>query len=248
MSNVQVQINDLSANIQALETSLTNVTGNTMSNYNQLSRIVANQGNIYNAVYYGSGNINTGNLTVNDDILHSGFTYNPFTVNNTAVTITPPISVPRMNFVSRFSVTAATTGTTYDLLRLSYSLSGAMIIIARVSGHFYFGVNTSSGIFQENRILIDINNTAADTTAGTVSNGTPIIATKGSSGSWTSCNMSVVLTTAGKTLIRVTPVFTGTQSLSASALTIDWTIISSKDSGTNSAIPQITSIDFYAGV
>ncbi len=65
MSNVQVQINDLSANIQALETSLTNVTGNTLSNYNQLSRIVAQQGNIYNAVYYGTGNISTGNLTVN---------------------------------------------------------------------------------------------------------------------------------------------------------------------------------------
>ncbi len=71
-SNVQTQINDLNAAVQALESSLTQITGNTMSNYNQLSRIVAQQANIYNSVYYGIGNIVTGNLSVNENVLISG--------------------------------------------------------------------------------------------------------------------------------------------------------------------------------
>ena len=63
-SNVQTQINDLNAAVQALDSSLTQITGNTMSNYNQLSRIVSQQANIYNTVYYGSGNMSTGFLSV----------------------------------------------------------------------------------------------------------------------------------------------------------------------------------------
>lgn len=71
-SNVQTQINDLNAAVQALDSSLTQITGNTMSNYNQLSRIVSQQSNIYNSVYYGSGNIVTGNLFVNANCNISG--------------------------------------------------------------------------------------------------------------------------------------------------------------------------------
>ncbi len=71
-SNVQTQINDLNAAVQALESSLTQITGNTMSNYNQLSRIVSQQANIYNTLYYGSGNIVTGNLSVSANALISG--------------------------------------------------------------------------------------------------------------------------------------------------------------------------------
>ncbi len=70
-SNVQTQINDLNAAVQALESSLTQITGNTMSNYNQLSRIVAQQANIYNSVYYGSGNIVTGNINVISSLITS---------------------------------------------------------------------------------------------------------------------------------------------------------------------------------
>ncbi len=71
-SNVQTQINNLNAAVQALDSSLTQITGNTMSNYNQLSRIVSQQANIYNSVYYGSGNIVTGNLSVTSNALISG--------------------------------------------------------------------------------------------------------------------------------------------------------------------------------
>ncbi len=71
-SNVQTQINDLNAAVQALDSSLTQITGNTMSNYNQLSRIVSQQANIYNTLYYGTGNLTTGNLSVSANALISG--------------------------------------------------------------------------------------------------------------------------------------------------------------------------------
>ncbi len=71
-SNVQTQINDLNAAVQALDSSLTQITGNTMSNYNQLSRIVSQQANIYNTVYYGTGNMSTGNLVVSANCNISG--------------------------------------------------------------------------------------------------------------------------------------------------------------------------------
>ncbi len=71
-SNVQTQINDLNAAVQALDSSLTQITGNTMSNYNQLSRIVAQQANIYNTLYYGSGNLTSGNLVINGNAIITG--------------------------------------------------------------------------------------------------------------------------------------------------------------------------------
>ncbi len=67
MSNIQAQIDALAGSIQVLDNTVSNITGNTLSNYNQLSRIVAQQGNIYNTVYFGTGNLTTGNLSVNNN-------------------------------------------------------------------------------------------------------------------------------------------------------------------------------------
>ncbi len=55
------------ASINNLQNQFDEITGNTLSNYNQLSRIIAQQGNIYNTIYYGTGNLSTGNLTVNNN-------------------------------------------------------------------------------------------------------------------------------------------------------------------------------------
>ena len=52
MSNIQAQIDALAGSIQVLDNTVSNITGNTLSNYNQLSRIVAQQGNIYNTIYF----------------------------------------------------------------------------------------------------------------------------------------------------------------------------------------------------
>ncbi len=64
------------ANIYAaignLEGQFNYITGNTMSNYNQLSRIVAQQSNIYNTIYYGLGNLATGNLIINNTYAING--------------------------------------------------------------------------------------------------------------------------------------------------------------------------------
>jgi hypothetical protein len=60
------------ASINNLQNQFDEITGNTLSNYNQLSRIVSQQGNIYNSVYYGTGNIVTGNLSVNANTLING--------------------------------------------------------------------------------------------------------------------------------------------------------------------------------
>jgi hypothetical protein len=55
-----------------LEAQFNYITGNTLSNYNQLSRIVSQQSNIYNTVYFGLGNLSTGNLTVNNNNENNG--------------------------------------------------------------------------------------------------------------------------------------------------------------------------------
>ncbi len=61
------EIANIYSSINNIQLGLNEVTGNTFSNYNQLSRIVAQQANIYNSVYYGSGNILTGNIVVNNN-------------------------------------------------------------------------------------------------------------------------------------------------------------------------------------
>ncbi len=64
-ANVYLSLNNLEGNFNA-------ITGNTLSNYNQLSRIVSQQANIYNTVYYGLGNMSTGNLVVSANCNISG--------------------------------------------------------------------------------------------------------------------------------------------------------------------------------
>ncbi len=64
-ANVYLSINQLEGNFNS-------ITGNVLSNYNQLSRIISQQPQIYNTIYYGDGNINTQNVTVNYDANISG--------------------------------------------------------------------------------------------------------------------------------------------------------------------------------
>lgn len=64
-ANVYLTINNLEGNFNA-------ITGNTLSNYNQLSRIVSQQANIYNTLYYGTGNMSTGFLSVGANCNISG--------------------------------------------------------------------------------------------------------------------------------------------------------------------------------
>lgn len=61
------QLANIYAAINNLEGEFNYITGNILTNYNQISRIVAQQGNIYNTVYNGLGNLTTGNLTVNNN-------------------------------------------------------------------------------------------------------------------------------------------------------------------------------------
>jgi hypothetical protein len=72
MSNVQTQINDLSASLQSFGITFSNVSANIFTNYNQLSSIVAQQGNVFNTVYYGTGTITTGNISCGDIIYENG--------------------------------------------------------------------------------------------------------------------------------------------------------------------------------
>ncbi len=89
------EIANIYSSINNIQLGLNEVTGNTFSNYNQLSRIVAQQANIYNSVYYGSGNIVTGNIVINNNaningilnidngLLYSNPTNNRIGINNT---------------------------------------------------------------------------------------------------------------------------------------------------------------------
>jgi hypothetical protein len=47
-------------------TQMSNITGNSTSTYNLLSRVIGQQSNISNLIYNGSGNIITGNIIIND--------------------------------------------------------------------------------------------------------------------------------------------------------------------------------------
>ncbi len=69
--NIQTQLNQLSANVQVLNSSLANITGNTLSNYNLISRIVADQANI-NTRLSMTGNITTGNLVAQTGLSNIG--------------------------------------------------------------------------------------------------------------------------------------------------------------------------------
>ncbi len=369
MSNIQAQIDALNASVVVLNNTLSNITGNTLSNYNLLNRIVSQQSNINNAVYNGTGNLFTGNMIVNSNanisgnlfvnggtlfvdslnnrvginnpnpqysidingnanisanafirnnlaigstsasanlnvvgnalitgnlnvdngtlwvdavnnrvgilntnplvdfdlkgnanisgnasfqsdaniagnILTNGFNNSYFTVNNTNITYTLPSNLRRITFVQRQTLTTATTSTSYNSLKLGFTQNCSIIVFARIVGNLYYSATTSSGFFQENRILIDSNNQSADTSVSSISNGTPITVSKGTASTWTSCNMSTVLTTAREALITITPVFTGSQSTDASSITIDWfmTITSSAAGAT------INTLQFYAGV
>ena len=66
------EIANIYSSINNIQLGLNEVTGNTFSNYNQLSRIVSQQANIYNTIYYGTGNLTTGNLTVTSNYNISG--------------------------------------------------------------------------------------------------------------------------------------------------------------------------------
>lgn len=110
MSNIQAQIDALAGSIQTLDNTVSNITGNTLSNYNQLSRIVAQQGNIYNSVYFGSGNINTGNLLVgansniNGNLIVSGNLFfnnlpNTYINNGSNILFTNSSNTSNINFV-----------------------------------------------------------------------------------------------------------------------------------------------------
>ncbi len=66
------EIANIYSSINNIQLGLNEVTGNTFSNYNQLSRIVSQQANIYNTVYYGTGNMSTGNLVVSANCNISG--------------------------------------------------------------------------------------------------------------------------------------------------------------------------------
>ncbi len=243
---IQTQIDELNAAVATLNSSLNQITGNTILNYNQLTRISSQQGNILNSISNGNGNLTTGNVTVPNNITHYGFNYTSFTADNETVSIIPPSSLPEISCIQRFTLSNATSSTAYDILKLNYSNgNGAVCIVARIVGHLHYTDSTSAGIYQENRILIDSTNLTGDTSVATTSNGTPITIAKGASGVWTSCNISVNVATAYETLIRITPVFTGSESLSYSSLTVDWHIISTKSAF---GVISISQIDFYQGV
>ena len=151
MSNVQTQINDLSASLQAFDIAFSNVSANIFTNYNQLSTIVAQQGNVFNTVYYGTGTITTGNISCGNVIYSNGIGlgkndgtvvsviqgndnyYNgnisPITLNNSDL---PFKGITRQtSFLFAVALTAATP---VDILTLAYSGS------INVEGHIWIKI------------------------------------------------------------------------------------------------------------
>ncbi len=197
------------------------------------------------------GNVNiSGNILVRGtgtigNVLLNAFQLDYTTING-ATTFTLPSSIRKFIFTQRQTITTAVTSTTYNALKLTYSPNITIFIFVKINSHIYYNATTSSGILQTNRILIVSNNTASDTSVTNVSNAsTRLTISKGTSNTWTSYNMSTDTTTAGQTIIQFTPIFTGTQDLSASSTIYEWTIYLSNNDSNNL---DITTIQTYAGV
>lgn len=69
IANIYASINNLQAQFNSF-------TGNTLSNYNQINRIVSQQSNIYNSIYNGTGNIVSGNINFTGNIFKNGNIFN----------------------------------------------------------------------------------------------------------------------------------------------------------------------------
>ncbi len=75
IANIYASINNLQAQFNSF-------TGNTLSNYNQINRIVSQQANINNSIYNGTGNIVSGNINFTGNIFKNGTLFNGSLGNN----------------------------------------------------------------------------------------------------------------------------------------------------------------------
>lgn len=368
MATFQAQLDNIAAYIQLVDSNISNITGNTISNFNQVTKFIPQQSNIYNIIYYGLGNVTSGNCIINGNaningnllmnspalyidtlnnriginnrnpqqvldiidnaningnalirnnigigstsasanadivgnarisgnvnigngllwsnnstnyngilntnpqyeldvkgnanisgnlliyggsnignLLLNSYYYNFFTVNNSLTTFTLPSSISKVNFIQRQQTSSVVSSTSYNALRITYTVNCTIMIIVRINGYLRMGTGLSTGLIQENRILLVSTNTGSNTSTSSVSNGTPIISSVGSS-VWTSCNMSVDTTTALQTTINITPIFSGTPSLSNSCIVYDWTMIVTNNN-TNSY--NISTVQTYSTI
>jgi hypothetical protein len=183
MSNIQAQIDALAGSIQVLDNTVSNITGNTLSNYNQLSRIVAQQGNIYNTIYYGTGNLTTGNLTVtnNYNILGNlNVDSNTFLVDsinnrvgilntnpqytldvNGSGNISTSLNVGALTSTQSAVITTSSSSSTYGLVSEATSASGQRTHIGfRVPtigelGNIYTASSSTFGIYGLNEVYLN---------------------------------------------------------------------------------------------
>ncbi len=59
-------VNSINSALANIQLQINNITGSPLISYNQINRISSQQGNIYNSLFYGTGNLNAGNLFVNN--------------------------------------------------------------------------------------------------------------------------------------------------------------------------------------
>ena len=67
-----VDINYINSGLANIQLQINNITGTSLISYNQINRISSQQGNVYNSLYYGTGNLNASNLFVNNNTTISG--------------------------------------------------------------------------------------------------------------------------------------------------------------------------------
>ncbi len=92
-SNVQPQIDQLNAAVATMNSSLTQITGNTLLNYNQLTRINSQQSNILTSIQTSGGNLNTGTIRVSNNSNVNGTLF----VDQTATIVSNLFNSSNMN-------------------------------------------------------------------------------------------------------------------------------------------------------
>ncbi len=102
MSSADINsINNALANIQA---QINNITGTPLISYNQINRISSQQGNIYDLIFYGNGNLNTTNLFVNNRTTISG------NLIDSTLTFSGNLMIPNGNITSTIGNIVLTNG------------------------------------------------------------------------------------------------------------------------------------------
>jgi hypothetical protein len=232
--DAQTQIDELNATVATLNSSLTQITGNTLTNYNQLTKINSQQGNITTALTNTAGLITSGNVTcgniiskyglglgMNDNTLTGILQMNDNFSNNvhTAITLSN-ISMPYQTFTRQTKFlfhSTLTSGVTKDILTINHNSPTSFderSIYIYIDGMICASTTSDSSTKSFNAYIIGsrANNTSQIYTYSTTQITSTTSATTSGTLNIGTTTITFPTNTTSKTNIALTQTMTGTPS------------------------------------